>query len=368
MPAAERCEVVVVGDGIVGLCCAVALERRGMRPVLVGRRREGLASTAAAGLLAPTIETSNAPALPFSLAARDRYPSFLSTLAGETGVQVPLALDGIVRVPEDDEQAEALGTSVARSTRWLDAAEIRQLEPALEAPRGAILYETDGMVDNVRLMEALDRRVALGAIRRIHDDVVRVDFPEDADAVVVLRDAPSLHTPLVVLATGAWTSQLGALPTFLPITPLRGQMLALQGAVLRRPTYLGHQYLVPRAASAGGITIAGSTSELVGFSPGTTAEALARLESVARRLTPRVPVVALRAWSGLRPMTPDGLPIIGLDERRRSLILAVGHSRNGILMAPLTGDVVARLATGEDAGVDLRPLSPRRFQSDSRTE
>jgi glycine oxidase len=167
----------------------------------------------------------------------------------------------------------------------------------------------------------------------------------------------------VVLAAGAWSASIPGVPHTLPVEPVRGQMLSVGTAPLGHVIYGGGGYVVPRGRN---LTVVGSTMERVGFETGTTADAIASLERVASRVCPvlgKAPTID--RWSGFRPVTPDLLPILGADPEQPSLIYACGHSRNGILLGPLSGECAAALAVGEDPPVDVSPFAVSRFRSDS---
>lgn len=363
MTSSERPDVAVIGDGLVGLCVARSIASTGRRVLLTGRRQEGFASTAAAGLLAPTIEAGSGDTLRFALAARDRYTSFLAELREETDVEVPIRFDGILRLPNSESDRELLAREAGAFARWLSSAEAAELEPALAAPLGALWNDQDGMVDNIAMLGALERSaVRLGVLRRAGEVTALSQSHHSVE--LSLNDGGRISCGMVVIAAGAWAARLDGLPRPLPVTPLRGQMLALAGVSLRRPVYGMGGYLAPRLEQ--GITIAGSTSEEVGFSPGTTPEALARFTELAGTLVPGIAPAPLRSWSGLRPMTPDGFPIIGPDPDVPTVVYACGHSRNGILMAPLTGDVVAAHLAGAETPHGATAFSILRFSAERR--
>lgn len=361
MTSSEILDVVVLGDGLIGLASARACAARGLSACLVGRRRPGLGSAAAAGFLAPTIDPVRGDALAFTLAARARYASYLDELHAVTGRVIPFALDGILRVPATERDAAALAATTDDMSQWLSATDVAHLEPALVAPLGARFHHDDGMVDNQRFLQALDEAVALGAVARIDGEASRVEMVGSMVAIE-LDGGRRLRARHVVIATGAWAPLLHGVPRNIPVRPLRGQMMALSGAPISRPVFGYGGYLIPRAVDRQ--VYVGSTSEAVGYELGTTDAALSGFRTLAGRLVPALGRAdEVRTWSGLRPMTFDGLPIIGPDPDYPAVIYACGHSRNGILLAPLTGEVVGAIVSGETVAFDLSPFSISRFST-----
>ncbi len=359
MTSSDFLDVVVVGDGLVGLACARAAAGRGLSTALVGRRRPGLASTAAAGMLVPTVDPARGAALAFGLTARDGFPAYLAQLHADTGHVIPCTFDGVLRVPSSEREAAVMQREDDPHSRWLASREVAELEPALAAPLGARHHEGDGVVDNVRLLQALDEAVALGGVARYLSDATRLQ-PVDPIVAVALDGGPRLRAHQVVVAAGAWAGGIAGLPRTLPVRPLRGQMMSLAGDGLRRPVFGCGGYLIPRPHDR--LVLVGGTSEAVGFAVGTTDEALRAFRQTAGTLVPTLARAdEVRTWSGLRPMTLDGLPIIGRDPDVPRIVYATGHSRNGILLAPLTGEVVADLLTDSAPGHDLSPFRPERF-------
>lgn len=342
----DTADVLVVGGGLVGLCCALALGERDARVILLARHLPGEASPAAAGLLAPGIEKSEGAAHAFAVAARDRYPSFVEALAERTGIVVPLNRRGIVEVGNSESAGRAI-----------DAVTLRALEPSLSHHATAHLHEHDGGVDNVRLLQAVKARIAqLRSVRTI-DALADELSLEGESARVTAATGERFEAGRAILAAGAWVRWLRGAPS-IPVEPVRGQMLALASREISHGVMGPDAYLVPR----GDEVLVGSTLERVGLEVGTTPEALDALHRAAIEMCPTLARASItRSWSGLRPMSPDLLPIIGLHPADDRLLLACGHSRNGILLAPLTGDCVARLALGEEPGHDLRPFVIQRF-------
>jgi glycine oxidase len=359
-------DVVIVGGGLVGLATAAALGERGANVTLLEDGRKGMASTAAAGMLAPTMERASAgnAAHVFALAARDLYPSYLDALVEVTGIRVPLNRDGVLELVVDEAEAERHRRAIEGDggAEWLGPRQLQSLEPGLAPVAGAVLYPHDGAVDNVLLVRALQALVAASPSVKVVTDCARsLDLEGGARATVMLGSGGRLESSTLVLAAGAWAPLLDGLPRELPVEPVRGQAISLAAAPVRHVTYGPHGYIVPRDGSR---TVVGATMEHVGFDTGVTAETAARLAAAASEMAPAFAHArTLDHWSGLRPVTPDFLPIIGRDPTHPALIYACGHSRNGILLAPLTGECVADIATGNEPPLDISPFSVGRFAS-----
>jgi glycine oxidase ThiO len=365
MGLARSADVCVIGGGVIGRCAAVALAERGVRVDLVTRDVPGSASRAAAGLLAPSIEGGSGSAHDFAVAARDAYPDFLDRLRDAVKTRVEFSRAGILSVALDDESEQKLR---ARTMPWLTPNEVRSLEPSLAPTRGGVLSELDGYVDNVALMDALvtATKSLKPRIREVDGLVARLELGHDS-ATLVLALGDRVACATTVLAAGAWSTSINGLPRPLPLFPLKGQMISYDSAAagapvsLSRPVYGAGVYVVSRAGSR---ILVGATSEEAGFDTSLTEEAAAGLTRGAVQLFPQFAQVPLGDhWSGIRPMTTDSLPVLGTDPEFRSLIYACGHSRNGILKAPLTGHCVAQLFLGEETGHDLVPFSPTRQEA-----
>lgn len=357
-------DTLVLGGGLVGLSIALASASRGLRVSIVTAPHPGEASPAAAGILAPTLEHSgeanDSAARLFALASRDRYPDFIEWLADRTGQRVPLDRNGILEVALDEAALAALAARTGAGAELLDAGALASIEPGL-AGSGALLHPHDGAVDNVALLGALREAVRQSTISVAAGEAIAIAPPARGAGIrVALADGTWLEGAFAVLATGAWAGRMRGLPRAIPVRPLRGQMIAFDERPLRRVVYGPDGYLVPRAS---GRTLAGATMEDAGFDPATTPEAVASLRAMAGRLCPALGALPTAlAWAGLRPATPDLLPLLGPDPELPQVLYACGHSRNGVLMAPLTGDCIAALLAGEPAPFELAPFSPTRFE------
>jgi glycine oxidase len=223
---------------------------------------------------------------------------------------------------------------------------------------GAALAAHDGSVDNVVLLTALERLVsAHKAITTIDALVVSIDAAGRA-AVLKTREHHSVGARDVVLCAGAWAGTISGATCARAVEPVRGQLVSFDVGPLSHAVYAPEVYLVPRANAC---TLAGSTMERVGFDPRTTESVVHDLTANARSLCPILPAAATAAWAGLRPVTPDLLPMIGRDPSQGALIYACGHSRNGVLLAPLTAEIVAQMVFEERLTFDVRQFDPARF-------
>ena len=345
-------DVLVIGDGVIGLATAIAIARAGGSCRVLGRTSPGAASPASAGLLAPSIGDAEPGFRSFMTASRDRYPAWLHWLAQRTGIEVTLDRSGIIEL-----RAEEIAAPRAGIER-LDAAALEKLEPALTSHAGAVLYHDDGYVDNVRLLAALREAARCEWSIDVVDGRVAAIQPGIDSSAATMEDGRTQQGRAVVLAAGAWIALLVGAPRPLPVEPVRGQMLRLQGSPLSHAVSAGDAYLVPRGES----TLVGSTLERVGFDCTTTPAALDRLRLAAVAAVPSLRDAAVQdAWAGLRPMTPDARPIIGRDPDLPSVFYACGHGKNGILLAPLTAECVASLIAGSPPPVDISSFDIQRF-------
>jgi glycine oxidase len=321
---------------------------------------------AAAGMLAPQIEAGpDDPLLELGLAAREHYRPLADELLDATGIDIGLWQEGIATVALGDAESAELRSRVAWQRQqgflsdWLDAEEVAARWPWLGPTVGALWAPHEGAVEPDKLVHALLSDAAKAGATVTADRATAVESRGDR-VVGVVGERERYAAPDVIVAAGAWSALVGGLPRPLSVAPVRGQMAALpwpEGA-RRAIVYSRDCYMVGR----GGEAILGSTMEYVGFTPEVTSAGLGRIFSAATALCPSLDRAEVRrTWSGLRPMTPDGLPIIGGEPRLQGLWYATGHGRNGILLAGLTGLLVKQLVTGEPAAEDLAPFSPARF-------
>lgn len=329
-----------------------------MSVILVGEHRKGEASPAAAGMLAPSVENAKGPAHDFAIASRDFYPAYLEELADAVGIRVPLNRLGVLQVALTEKGVKGLQKTASPGSSWLDRSELSRLEPTLGHAIGAVMNPEDGAVDNVVLMSALNELVDSHSNVSRHPGCVLGIEANAGTVTVQLADGGRLSGSHVVVAPGAWGGSIAGAPALKAVTPSRGQLVSYNGIGLRHVTYGPRGYLVPRA----GATVAGSTMENVGFDAVTTPEGLARVTSAASEIAPALGVLSpTSTWAGLRPVTPDLLPLLGSDSEHPEIVYATGHSRNGILLAPITGKTVAEIVLGKTPSFDLSQFRPDRF-------
>lgn len=351
-------DVVVVGGGIVGLTTALAVADRRNRVLVLDQPRRGSASRAAAGMLAPSVEGLPGNVLSAAIAARDFYPEFLARLMGRANVPVALDRRGILELAATSADLEMFAHRAAENAQVLDTSALQQLEPHLTGHAGAVLHPHDGAVDNVALMLALELAVSREPrIERVVAAVDAVAFTSDA-ATVITTSTERITCGCVVLAAGAWMAGIHGLPRTIPVRPVRGQLLFLAESGVRHVAYGGGGYLVPRGF---GLVI-GATSEEAGFECQTTEAGRSALLAIARAVGPGlVGASVLDHWAGLRPMSPDALPILGADPHVPALVYACGFSRNGILLAPWAARHLATLISHGFAPDVLAPFAVDRF-------
>jgi glycine oxidase len=354
-------DVAVIGAGVAGLAVALAVADSGLDVTLVADTRAGEASAAAGGILDASHGFDDGATREIMRVARDKWPAFAAALSDRTGIPVPLNRDGVLELAQTTHDAERLRARSDSDSAWLDSADLTAIEPELGHLLGALHYRDDGAVNPLVLLRALKRAIGQHVHARVVQQTVvsiapgRVDEPVN----VTLADATTVSAMRVVVAAGAWSGTLSGVPMHLPISPVRGQLVSVASKALRHVVMLGEGYAIPRGD---GRTILGGTAEHAGFDPTHTPEGVLRIRALATAILPSLGSASmLSTWAGLRPMTRDGLPIIGPDAEHPSVIYACGHGRNGILLAPITGALVRATVTGSTMPTDPAPFSPLRF-------
>jgi glycine oxidase len=364
-------DVVVVGGGIMGCAVALRLRGRGLGVTVIERGIPGAeASSAAAGILGPQMEADGpGPLLDLGLQSRDLYPALAAELRDSTGIDVGYVRSGVLAVALDEAGAAELharhawqtarGLRVEALAPELLRADEPQLTPDL---RAALRFADDAQVNARDLARAFSQAAAVAGARFVQGRYVRRVVQAGGAAVGVELDGEILPAGAVVVAAGSWSGLVeGAGVPAQVVRPARGQMVSIE---TRPPlfrhviTVHGRGYLVPRRD---GSVLAGSTLEMAGFRKEVTVGGLAQILTLARTLVPALadaPVTG--TWSNFRPYTEDHLPVLGRTPVR-NLVLATGHFRNGILLAPVTAQAIAELVATGGSRVDLAPFSIARF-------
>lgn len=350
-------DVIIVGGGIIGLPLAIALRKRGLKILVIERGEPGReASHAAAGMLADCSLEIPAPMQSLAVASARVYPEFVHELQDESGMDVDLRDQGTLLLSHSADAHVGSGFS-AVSPRQLN-----QMEPALSACESQIIRQPVFSLDERSVDPRALVTAALKAARHREVDissgaaVKNVLFSGDR-VTGVATDRTSYHASMVVNCAGAWAGLVPPLP--FPTRPVKGQMLAVVGGPkLRHVIRSAEVYLVPRTD---GRIVIGATVEEAGYDKRTDPAAIQRLHHAATRVVPDLARArVLEAWAGLRPGTPDDLPLLG-PTQAPGYFIAAGHFRDGILLAPITAHVMAQVVMGETPGHDLSAFSPGRF-------
>ena len=366
----QRSDVVVIGAGIVGCAIAYELARRGVRVRVIDRRSVGQGATqASAGVLAPFIEAHDRGVL-LNLAARslDLYDQFVARAVEDSGAAVQYVRSGTLEVASDASGAARLDEIHAtcrqhgiRSQR-LDGDAVREAEPHLAPSVSAgLLVQSHGFVGASDLTAALRRAAtAHGVVFRTSAEATHVRA--NGNRVRIETSGNAMNCETAIVAAGSWSGRVevdGA--TQLPIRPVRGQLLHLGWPTppLRRVVWAPDCYLVPWSD---GSVLVGATIEEVGFDERATVAGVRSLMDATARVAPQVEQASfLGARVGLRPATPDALPVIGRSVSVPGLVYACGHFRNGILLAPLTATLVGDLLVDRKHDPALDVTAPSRF-------
>ncbi|AUG76766.1 glycine oxidase [Kitasatospora sp. MMS16-BH015] len=373
-------DVLVVGGGVIGLAVAWRAAQRGLAVTVLDPAPGGGAVQVAAGMLAPVTELqyNEEPLLRLGMASNERYAAFAAELTELTGLDTGYRATGTLAVALDADDREELRElhafhgRLGLASEWLTGRECRKLEPML-APgvRGGLHVAEDHQVDGRRLARALLAAGAAAGVRLHRAEAAELLVTGGRATGVRLADGSTLTAGQLVLAAGCRSHLLAGLPAGVlpPVRPVKGQVLRLRippayapflSRNLRAVVRGQHIYLVPRAD---GELVIGATSEEQGFDTTVTAGGVYELLRDAHELVPGLTELPLvETGAGLRPGSPDNAPLLG-PTALPGLTAATGHYRNGVLLTPVTADLIAeQLATGRTPELAL-PFSPARFSS-----
>ena len=349
-------DAIIVGGGIIGVSLGIALRKRGLRVLVVERGEPGReASYAAAGMLADCAWETPPPLQPLATASARMYPEFVHELEDESGMQLDLRSEGTIVFPPSEHMHERPGFRAAD----ILPAPLAEMEPALAAREAPAVYLKERSIDPRALVTAaLKAARHRGVDTSSGDPVIAVDLA-DTRTVGVSTTKTSFLAPLVVNCAGAWAGQFR--PGRVPTRPVKGQMLAVvmpRRDLLRHVVRSPEVYLVPRGD---GRIVIGSTLEEAGYDKRTDPDTIHRLYRAALALLPELSEARiLEDWAGLRPATPDGLPILGATSTS-GYYVATGHFRDGILLTPVTARAMSQLICEGKTEYDLAPFSFMRF-------
>ncbi len=370
-------DVVIVGGGIIGGSIAFDLARRNLRVAVLDRQelmRE--ASWAAAGMLSPAPDCPAAiPLVPLGRASLALYPKFVADVEELSGRRTGYRADGTIQVISRGDAERELSTLVALhhglglACEPLPLEEARIMEPALgrEARAAAFLPDECSIEPRALTPAVLAAAASAGAALFRGVEVTSLALNGKKCAGVKTSSGEIFHAAQVVLAAGCWSSQIPEAAPYAPTQPVRGQMAALRhsGTPIRHVLHSERGYLVPRGLESPQTVIVGSTIENAGFEKRVTSGGLEKILSAANELAPELAKAEIvETWCGLRPGSPDQLPILGPVDGD-GLVFATGHYRNGILLAPITAKLIGEWIAERRTSLDWSAFSPLRFTNAS---
>ena len=367
-------DVIIIGGGIIGGSIAWELARRGLHPLVLDRQEAGReASWAAAGMLQTAPESADGfPLVPLARASLALYPEFVAAIEADSGRTVGLRRTGAMEIFFSSGGARALSTFIALHhglglpAEALPLDEALEMEPALSRhAQAAALLPQECALDSRALTDAVLAAAVAGGAVVLAGVGVESLIVNGARVEGVIAAGHRFAADHVILAAGAFSSRLDAARRYAPTRPVRGQMVALLSSAppIRRVLRSTRGYIVPRDDARPQRLVAGSTLENAGYEKRVTPEGIARVLEAAQEIVPDLAAAEIvETWSGLRPDTPDHLPILGPTELE-GLTIATGHFRNGILLAPITAKLIAEWITERRVSFEWDIFSPLRFAS-----
>src|ERR1035437_8187808 len=366
-------DVLVVGGGIIGSSIAFELSQRKLSVAVLDRQEMVTeASWAAAGMLSPAPDCPAAiPLVPLGRASLDLYPRYVAAIEEASSLRTGYCVDGaIITLCHGDAERElstlvALHHGLGLSCEPLPLDDALEMEPALgRNVRAAALLPDECTVNTRRLNAALLAAAEASGVTLL-PGVEATALVRDGNRCTGVKTAvgKTFSAGHVVFAAGCWTSQIDELKPYAPTVPVRGQMASLHhsGKPINRVLRSEHGYIVPRDRANPQLLVVGSTLEHVGYEKGITSGGMEKIFSGVNELVPELAKAEITdTWCGLRPGTPDQLPILGPTDRE-GLLLATGHYRGGILLAPVTAKLIAEWITERRTSLNWDEFSPLRF-------
>ncbi len=366
-------DVVIVGGGIIGGSIAFELARWNLRVAVLDRQElMHEASWAAAGMLSPAPDNPAAiPLVPLGRASLALYPNFVAAVEEASEMRTGYRTGGALEVLCHGDEERELSTLVALhhglglACEPLRLEEAREMEPALGREARAAAFLPDEASVNTRLLTAAVLAAAETAGTTLCPGMEVTSLAKAGDRCIGVRTAEdeTISAQHVVLAAGCWTSRISEAAPYAPTRPVRGQMVALRhaGKPIRRVLRSERGYIVPRDHSTPQKLVAGSTLENAGYEKAVTSGGLEQILGAVNELAPSLAGAEIvETWSGLRPGTPDQLPIIGPTDIE-GLMIATGQYRNGILLAPVTAKLITEWITEGRTMLNGEDFNPLRF-------
>jgi glycine oxidase len=363
-------DAVVAGGGVIGASIAFELASEGLSVALFDAQAPGReASWASAGMISPALENSTmASLLPISLASVRLYPDFLKRVESISGKSVGYRKDGALDLflngtsQSEIDELLALHRGAGLRAEALSGPEAREIEPALTGDLRAAVHRPDeASLDNRLLTEAALEAARRNGVEIFPGNGARSVWTEGTTCRGLHLRNGRVEAKWTVIAAGCFSARIEGVAPYAPVTPAKGQMLALRcdAVNLKKDLWCGHMYLVPRHD---GRIIAGSTVEYEGFDRNVTVAGMQKLLTGAISLVPAIATARIEeTWAGLRPDSPDHLPILGPTDLN-GLLIATGHFRSGILLTPVTARLIREWVTTQKVSEDWAPFSPMRFQ------
>ncbi|MGB2626501.1 MAG: glycine oxidase ThiO [Candidatus Acidiferrum sp.] len=372
----NRYDAVVAGGGLIGASIALELATAGLQVALYDSNEPGQeASWASAGMISPAPENlESIPLVPISLASIALYPEFIRNVEELSGIDVGYRRYGAIDALLDGNIEEELSTVIALQhgvglrAEALNAQRAREMEPALsEKIEGAIFRPDEASLDSRSFTNAVLKAARRKGVEIVAGNGAKAIWKENGRCKGLILQNGEIEAGVTIIAAGCFSAQIDGVAPYAPVFPAKGQMMALRcpSVEIRRVLWLEHTYLVPRND---GRIIAGSTIERTGFDHDVTAGGIKKILNEVLQLAPGLEKAQIEeTWAGLRPDSPDHLPILGPTDIG-GLSIATGHFRSGILLAPITARLIREWICSQKVSVDWERFSPLRFVEARNTQ